>query len=547
MLQKRDLKLVFNSWFILSFIFIILILIPNLNIFLNIFKPASDNWQHIKEYLLQDYIINSILLVFFTGFFSIIVGFIPAWLITQYEFPGRDFFSWSLILPLAIPPYIGAYTYEGLLNYTGIIQTFLRTKLNIEVNPAYFDIMNLEGAVFIYTIFLFPYVFLITKSFLSKQSGSLIEAGRTLGRNALDIFYSIALPISRGAIVAGVSLVTLEVLNDYGVVKYFGIPTFSTAIFKSWFAMGDLSSAVRLSALLMLFVFLMLLMEKISRGGKKYSYSSSQIKPITRRKLSGLKSKVTSGFCFAILMFGFIIPVLQLLHWAWLSYKEILDFEFLLFVFNSLFVASLASLLTIVVAVIIANTVRLNDNLLSKVYSKIAILGYSIPGAVIAVGVMLFFLGLDDLLEGLINFLGLDFNGLVLSSSIIMLIFAYIIRFLGIGYNSIESGFDKVGTVFSEAARTLGSGITETFFEVDLPMIKPSLLTGFLLVLIEILKELPLTLILRPFNFDTLASKAFEYANDEMIHEAAISSLIIVMICGMAIYFIHNLSKSRGK
>ncbi|MGM0369191.1 MAG: ABC transporter permease [Bacillota bacterium] len=545
MLKKRDLKVVSNSWFILSFIFILLILLPNLNILLNIFKPASENWQHIKEYLLQDYIINSMILVFFTGVASIIVGFIPAWLITQYQFPGRDFFSWSLILPLAIPPYIGAYTYEGMLNYTGVIQAFLRTNLNLEINPAYFDIMTIEGAVFIYTIFLFPYVYLITKSFLAKQSGALIEVGRSLGRSSLDIFLSIALPISRGAIVAGVSLVTLEVLNDYGVVKYFGIPTFSTAIFKSWFSMGDLSSAVRLSALLMIFVFVMLVVEKLSRGGKKYSYSSSQVKPITRRKLAGFKSKLAVGFCGLILGIGFIIPTLQLLYWASLSYAQILDFDFLLFVFNSLFVAVVAAGITVVIAVIISNTVRLNNNLVSKIYSKIAILGYSIPGAVIAVGVMLFFIGIDNKLEQLVNLIGLDSNILFLSSSLVMLLFAYVIRFLGIGYNSIESGFDKIGTTFSEAARTLGSSITETFFRVDLEMIKPALLSGFLLVLIEILKELPLTLILRPFNFDTLASKSFEYASDEMIHEASISSLIIIIICTIAIYYITNFSRKE--
>ncbi|GAB6137492.1 ABC transporter permease [Halanaerobaculum tunisiense] len=546
MLTTRDLKSTWNSWFILSFIFILLVLIPNFNILLNIFKPASENWEHIKEYLLQDYIINSIILVFFTGVGSITIGFIPAWLITQYEFPGRDFFSWSLMLPLAIPPYIGAYTYEGLLNYTGLIQTLLRTKLGVEVDPAYFDIMTIEGAIFIYIIFLFPYVYLISKSFLAKQSGSLIEMGRTLGRSSWEIFFHIALPISRGAIVAGVSLVTLEVLNDYGVVKYFGIPTFSTAIFKSWFAMGDLSSAVRLSALLMGLVFVMLLLEKISRGGKRYSYSSTQIKPIARRKLTGLPAKLAGGLCSLILGLGFVIPTLQLLYWAWISYAQILDWEFLLFAFNSISVALFASAVTVIVAVIIANTVRLNDNLVAKIYSKIAILGYSIPGAVIAVGVLLFFTTLDDQLQQLFKLFGLEVSGLMLSSSIIMLIFAYVIRFLGIGYNSIESGFSKVGTSFAEASRTLGSGITETFFRVDLPMIKPALLSGFLLVLIEILKELPLTMILRPFNFDTLASKAFEYAGDEMIHEAAVSSLLIILVCGVAIYTIHNLQGSKG-
>ncbi|OCL25817.1 iron ABC transporter [Orenia metallireducens] len=513
------------------------VLIPNANILLNIFKPANQNWNHIKEYLLKDYIINSAVLVLFTGFFSILIGLIPAWLITQYQFPFRNFFKWSLILPLAIPPYIGAYTYNGLLNYTGVIQTSLRNYFGISVNPIYFDIMNIKGAIFIYTIFLFPYIYIITRSFLAKQSASLVEAARTLGRSSFEIFWYIILPITRTAIVAGGSLVVLEVLNDYGVVKYFGITTFSTAIFKTWFGMGDLISAVRLSALLMIFVFGVLLIEKFSRGGKRFSYSTTKVRPLSRTKLSGIKAFLVSALCSLIFVIGFLIPTLQLLYWSWLSYAKILDVDFFIFSFNSIFVALLASILIIIISIIVANTVRISDNILAKVYSKVAILGYSIPGAVIAVGILLFFIGLD-------KFIGS--GKLILTSTILMLIFAYIIRFLAIGYNSIESGFDKVGKSFFEASRTLGLGITKTFFKVDLPMIKPAVISGFLLVLIEILKELPLTLILRPFNFDTLASKAFEYASDEMIHEAAISSIIIIFICCLAIYGIHKLGAGKG-
>jgi iron(III) transport system permease protein len=513
------------------------VLIPNANILLNIFEPANENWNHIKEYLLQDYIINSTILVIFTGIFSILIGLIPAWLITQYEFPFRNFFKWALILPLAIPPYIGAYTYNGLLNYTGVIQTSLRNYLGINVNPTYFDIMNIKGAIFIYTIFLFPYVFIITRSFLAKQSASLVEASRTLGRSSFETFRYVVLPISRTAIVAGTSLVVLEVLNDYGVVKYFGITTFSTAIFKTWFGMGDLNSAVRLSALLMVFVSGFLLIEKFSRGAKRFSYSTTKIRPLSRIKLSGVKAFLVSTFCSLIFAIGFLIPTLQLLHWSWLSYAKILNIDFFIFSFNSIFVALFASILIIIISIIVANTVRISDSIFSKIYSKVAILGYSIPGAVIAVGILLFFLGLDRLIYS---------GRLVLTSTILMLIFAYIIRFLAIGYNSVESGFDKVGKSFFEASRTLGVGITKTFFKVDLPMIKPAVISGFLLVLIEVLKELPLTLILRPFNFDTLATKAFEYASDEMIHEAAISSIIIILICGLAIYGIHKLSARKG-
>jgi iron(III) transport system permease protein len=514
-------------------------LLPNLNIFIELFTPASENWEHIKNYLLQDYVTNSIILVFFTGIFSIGLGVTSAWLITQYDFPLRKFLKWALVLPLAIPPYIGAYTYNGLLNYTGLVQTTLRNIFHFKINPAALDIMSLKGAVFIYTIFLFPYVYLITRSFFEKQSANLIETAKTLGKNDLQIFWKVALPISRSSIVAGTSLVIMEVLNDYGVVKYFGIRTFSTSIFKTWFGMGDLSSAVRLSALLMGFVFIVLISEKFLRGGRKYSSSTSRIKPLTRKKVSNKKGILIMMFPLLIFMVGFIIPTLQLIYWTWMSKSNLISFEIIRTAFNSLGVAIISSLLILITAVIIANTVRIKDNLLSKVYSKVAVLGYSIPGAVIAIGVLSLVITLDNKLEIIYTLLNIN-NNLLITSSIVMLIFAYFIRFLAIGYNSIESGFDKIGSNFFEASRTLGANVTKTFFKIDLPMLKPSLYSAFLLVMVEVMKELPLTLILRPFNFNTLATKAFEYASDEMIHEAALASLLIILISGIAIYYTTN-------
>lgn len=540
-MKIRNLKVHFNLWSILSFIFISFVLIPNINIFINLFNPINENWTHIKEFLLKDYIVNSLILVIFTGIFTVTIGTSLSWLISVYDFPMRNFFKWVMILPLAIPPYIAAYTYNGLLNYTGVIQSFLRNYLDIRVNQKYFDVMNIKGAIFIFTIFLFPYVYIITKSFLEKQSSSLIENARVLGRKPLDIFFSIVLPISRGAIIGGVSLVILEVLNDYGVVKYYGVPAFSTAIFKTWFSLGDIDSAIRLSAILMSFVFMILILEKILRGRKKYSFTTSKVKPINRIKLKGVKGILAFIYSFIIFSLSFLIPTLQLIHWATLTYKKILDSRFIEFVISSLSVALITSILIVTIAIIIANYNRINDNFISKLYSKITVVGYSIPGAVIAIGVIVFFISLDKSLYWLYKLINLNNGKLVLSTSIIMLLFAYVIRFLAIGYNSIEAGFDKVGTKFFEASRMLGHGITKTFFNVDFYMIKPAIISALLLVFVDILKELPLTLILRPFNFNTLATKSFEYANDEMIHEAAISSVIIILISTLAIYFFYKL------
>ena len=546
MISVNKLASNLNIWALLSLVFILLIIAPNVNILINAFQEGNENWQHIKDYLLKDYIINSLILIVFTGIFTIFIGTSLSWIISIYDFPLRSFFKWGLVLPLAIPPYIAAYTYNGLFNYTGVLQSFLRNSLDMKVNQVYFDIMSIQGAIFIFTMFLYPYVYIITRSFLEKQSAALVENSRLLGRNSLEIFLYIILPISRTAIVGGVSLVVLEVLNDFGLVKYFGIPTFSTAIFKTWFAMGDTDSAIKLSAMLMFLVLAILLLENIFRGRKKYSFTTSKVTPLKPQKLTGIQALGAMAYCLIIFSFGFIVPLLQLVHWSTLTYKKILNIEFWQLMINSLSVALSASVLIIIIAVVIANYCRISEGVIAKIYSKVTTLGYSIPGAVIAMGVIVFFVAIDKNLFWFYRLLNGQPSKLILTTSIFMLIFAYTIRFLAIGYNSIQAGFEKVGKTFFEASRTLGMNVTQTFFKVDFIMLRSAIVSGFILVFIDILKELPLTIILRPFNFNTLATKAFEYANNEMIHEAAIPSIIIIIISTSSIYFFHKLGEEEA-
>ena len=541
----KKLKKASPGWFLLTAGIIILLLIPNLNIIFNLFGEAGENWEHVRDYLLINYFQNSLILVLATGLLAAFLGAGLAWIIAAYDFPGRDFLSWGLILPLAIPPYIGAYVYQGMFSYTGPLQTFLRNKFQLQLSQQYFDFMNLRGAIFIYTIFLFPYVFLMTKAFLAKQSASLLESSRLLGKSDSTIFFKIILPLSRGAVVAGSSLVMMEVLNDYGVVKYFGISTFTTAIFKSWFGMGDLPTSVRLAVMAMLVIFVVLFIEKLMRGGRKYSYSTSNIRPLSRRKLEGRKKLLAQVFTYGVFFFGFLLPTAQLIYWSFLSGGgELL--ETLHFAFSSFLTGGGAAVLILVGAVIVATTARMSSSFISNLLARITILGYSIPGAVIAVGILLFMLQLDQLFALLQTGFGIETN-LVLSSTLVMLIFAYAVRFMGIAFNSVNSGYEKIGESYFEASRTLGKGVTETFFKIDLPMLKPALMSGFLLVFIEIMKELPLTMILRPFNFDTLATKAFEYASDEMIYRAADLSLVLIFFSAVAIYLITHRRKRREK
>jgi iron(III) transport system permease protein len=532
------------GWFLLTALIITLLLIPNINIIINLFGEASENWEHVRDYLLLNYFQNSLLLVIASGFLTALLGALLAWLIAAYDFPGRNFLSWGLILPLAIPPYIGAYIYQGMFSYTGPLQSLLRNEFQLKISQQYFDFMNIRGAIFIYTIFLFPYVFLMTKAFLAKQSASLLESSRLLGKSDSRIFFKIILPLSRGAVVAGSSLVMMEVLNDYGVVKYFGISTFTTAIFKSWFGMGDLPTAVRLAVMAMLVIFVVLFIEKLMRGGRKYSYSTSNVRPLKRRELKGTKKILAQLFTYGVFIAGFLLPVAQLFYWSFLSRGgEML--ETLSFAFYSFLTGGGSAVVILAAAVIVASTARMSSNFISNILARITILGYSIPGAVIAVGILLFMLQLDQLFIYLNSLLALEID-ILLSSTLIMLIFAYAVRFMGIAFNSVNSGYDKIGESYFEAARTLGKGVTESFFKVDLPMLKPALMSGFLLVFIEIMKELPLTMILRPFNFDTLATKAFEYASDEMIYRAADLSLVLIFFSAAAIYLITHQKRRRN-
>ncbi|WP_369691325.1 ABC transporter permease [Desulfolucanica intricata] len=340
---------------------------------------------------------------------------------------------------------------------------------------------------------------------------------------------------------------SLEVLNDYGVVVYFGIPTFSTAIFKSWFGMGDLNSAIRLAAILMLMVAVVLISEKFFRRTQRYSDTTAKVRPITPQVLSGLKGMAAFSYCFLIFSLGFLLPTLQLLYWSLITYSSTLNYQFLQLLFNSLLLSLVAVLLIVIIAVMIANFCRINEHtVIAKIYANITVIGYTVPGAVIAIGVMVFFISLDNHLAWLYHLLNLNSSGLVLTASTVMLIFAYVIRFWAMGFNSIQAGFEKVGKKFFEASRTLGASTTETFVRVDLPMLKPAIFSSCVLVFVEVLKELPLTLLLRPFNFDTLATKVFQYASDEMLAEAAVPSMIIIGISFMTIFFFHH-AATRGE
>jgi iron(III) transport system permease protein len=525
---KRYVQKELNGWWIISIIGATVILLPILYVFLEIFQQPNENWFQIREYLLGNYVTNTVTLVLITGFLTIFLGVTLAWLTSAYDFPLRRFLRWGLILPLAIPPYIAAYTYRTMLSYTGFVQSTLRNQFEYQISPDLLSFSSLRGAIFIFTLFLYPYVYIIARAFLENQSSAYIESARLLGRKPTAVFIKVVLPLARPAIIGGAGLVIFEVLSDYGVTSYFGIHTITTAIFQTWFGLYDVDTAMRLAAWLMFIIIGVFILERLLRQRKRY-HLSNKSKPLVPIKLTGLPGAAAFLYCLIVLSLGFIIPLIQLFAWAGLTFNKIWDISFFTLLAQTVSIAIISTLIIIIVSTVIANVCR-SKWAFSYMLSKGITAGYSIPGAIIAIGVLAIFIKMDESLAPIYSFMGLGKAPLVLSMSIVMLIVGYIIRFMATGYNAVEVGFDKLGTKYTEASRLLGHGVTKTFFRVELPLIKGALLSGFILTFVEICKELPLVLLLRPFNFETLATKTFQYAKDEMIHEAAIPSLMIIGI-----------------
>ncbi len=498
---------------------------PIFTIAIKLFFGPGETWQHLVENVLLTYTINSLWLVVGCSIITLTLGISSAWIITRYNIPFRKSMEWMLILPLIIPSYITAYAYAGFFDYGGTLEILLRA---VNITPFKINVMNIFGLILVLSFSLFPYVYVSAKAVFLNQSGRLIEASKMLGASEQKTFFKIVLPIARPAIIGGLILVIMEVLNDYGAAKYFGVSTFTTGIFRSWFALEEPATAVYLSALLLVVVFLLIFLEQAQRGAKMYSGS-----PKSNTKLPKKNVSKTTQFIFVVIagtpiVFGFLIPFMQLIYWAVLTYKDVLTPLFFTIALQSLGLSLLAAFLTVFFALMVLYFPKWNRIKELKGSSKIVILGYAIPGAIIAVGVMLPTLALDKWLIKTINQLWMLDIGLIINGSALVLLYAFIIRFLAVAYNPIEANQLKIGTALPESSKLLGKSNLKTFFKIELPLLKAGIISAFILVFVDIMKELPLTLILKPYDINTLAVKAYEYASDELIMETAIPSLSII-------------------
>lgn len=530
----------FNIFTIATIIIALMMGLPLLHIMLRVFEGASPAWLHIRQNLLLTTLLNTLQLLLWVMILASVIGTFAAVVVTRYEFKGRQLLSWLLVLPLAIPAYILGYIYADMVSFTGTLTRFFRS-IGITLS---FNVMTLQGAAVIFAISLYPYVYMIVRSALNKQSASFSESARTLGLSPLTVFWRITVPLLRPAMVAGTFLVLLETLNDYGLVSYFNVRVFSFAIFDAWFRLSDLNAAIRLAAILLLLVLFIVVVERLLRGNRRYTMDIRS-RPMKRLPLTGIQ-KVYPGLLWTLLALAFLIPVLQLIYYAGLTWQRTLNIQLLFVMLNSISLALTVTFVIILFAIFLANANRGKRSLHKNALIRFSTLGYAIPGAVIAVAILVSFVWLDGQLNPLYTWLFDAPRRLLLTGSIIMLGFAMVLRFMAIGYSNIEAQYDKIGERFTAASYTLRQGKLKTLWKVDMPLLRGGLLAAFIIVFIDVLKELPLTLILRPSNYDTLASLVFVYAREEMIQETAIPSLMMIGLASIAVYILTHLKLRKG-
>ena len=523
----------------------LLFAVPVLTVFSFVFYGANETWQHLLNTVLQDYILNSLILMLGVSIGTLSMGITTAWLTSICRFPGRNIFQWALLLPLAVPAYIIAYTYTGMLDFSGPVQTFLRETFHWSARDYWFpEVRSIGGAVIMLSLVLYPYVYLLARAAFLEQSSVTLEASRSLGLGPWRSFFRVALPMARPAIITGLSLALMETLADFGTVEYFGVATFTTGIFRTWFGLGDTIAAGQLAALLLSFVFVLIVIERYSRRRARYHQQSGRQAHARRIRLSPARGWLAFIACLLPLLAGFILPFWQLVIWTIDTAEDMINKDFYTLVANSMGLAMITAVLALLLALFMAYGQRLHNTLLIKTLVRLASMGYAIPGMVIAIGVVIPFAWLDNTLDDWSR-AQFDYStGLLLSGTLFALIFAYLVRFLAVSVGSVESSLGKIKPSMDDAARSMGFRPLQVLTRIHIPLMRGTLLTAVLLVFVDILKELPATLLLRPFNFNTLAVRAYELAADERLADAA-SAAIMIVLAGIIPVILLSLSISH--
>lgn len=521
-----------KPWMVSSIGIALLIGLPILSVVYLALFPDENAWTHLADTVLPHYLKSTFVLMVGVVSLTFLVGTGSAWLIAMYEFPGKRWLSWALLLPFAVPAYVVAYVYTDLLEYAGPVQASLRELFGWQSSQDYWfpEIRSMGGAITMMSLALYPYVYMLARSSFMEQSLTLYRVSRSLGVRPIGFFLRVSLPIARPAIAVGLALVLMETLNDFGTVDYFAVQTLTAGLYDTWLNMGNLGGAAQIACVMVIVVVLLVSLERYSRRRQKQYNTRQHGIPIPATRLTGARAWLATLAAALPVILGFIIPFLVLANYALRYFEQSWSDDFLNYAFNSFSLSAMAAILTLILGTLLAYSKRLNRHALSNAAIRFSSLGYAIPGAVLAIGIIVPFAWFDNQMDALArHYFGIS-TGLILSGTAFAVLFAYLVRFLAVASGAVESSLDKVTPSMDMASRSLGHSYLSTLLRVHLPMIRRGALTAMLVVFVDCMKELPATLILRPFNFETLATQVYQYASDELLEQSALSALVIVLV-----------------
>jgi len=516
--------------------------LPIVSVLLIAATPESNDWPHLLDTVLPDALTQTVLLAFGTGLLSLVAGTSTAWLVTMYRFPWRAALDRLLVLPLAIPTYIAAYCYADLLDYAGPVQSGMRSLFGWTSPADYWfpAIRSAGGAMFIMATVLYPYVYLAARATFVQQSVCALEVARTLGRSPMGVFWSVALPLARPALAAGVALVLMETLSDFGAVQHLGVETLSASIYATWLQRSNLAGAAQLAAVTLVLIVLLLAAERAARGGARVHHTTGRYRAIPFQDIEGWRGYAAALLCALPFVAGFLVPSLILVHFAIGHAGIAIEGGFLLAAWNSIFLATVAALATVAVGIVIGYAPRATRSPIARVAARVAGLGYALPGTVLAIGVLIPLAAFDNRVDALARDLFGVSTGLIVSGSIAGLVYAYVIRFLAVALGGIEAGLERISPNLDAAARSLGESAASALWRVHLPLLVPALGAAGLLVFVDALKELPATLLLRSPNFETLATHVYAFAAIEQVESGALGALMIVVAGLVPLVVLHH-------
>lgn len=520
-----------TRWLVAVLLLSLVAIAPILSLAVMALQPSQNIWPHLVRTVLPDAVSNTLILMAGVGVLTLITGTATAWLVTMCRFNGRPILEWLLLLPLAMPTYITAYCWVELLDYAGPVQGALRGLFGWHRATDYWfpEIRSVGGAVFVMASVLYPYVYLTARSSFLAQSVCVLDVSRTLGHSSWSTFRDVALPLARPALVAGVTLALMETINDIGAVEFFGVKTLTVAIYATWLGRGSLAGATQLAMVLLVFVFFLIWLERFSRRRQRFHHTSTKYHPLPSYNLTGWRAALAAIACAIPILVGFAAPLTILLDYALARLPDGLDSDYLTLARNSLVLSAAAAVLAVVAGLVLVYARRLTLSRPIHALTRLAGIGYAIPGTVLAIGILVPLAAFDNMLDQWMRASFGISTGLLLSGSAFAIVLAYTIRFLAVSHGAIDAGLGKVSPHLGMAARALGRSPGQTLREVHLPLIRPALTAAGLLVFVDSMKELPATILLRPFNFETLATHVYSFASLERFEDSALAALTIVL------------------